>query len=71
MQGRHAKVIVRAIKVDASNTILEMRRKTKLSQSGVYKVLTALKNANIIRHIGPDKGGYWEIIANTSETQGE
>ena len=71
VQGRHAKVIVRAIKADASITILEMRRKTKLSQSGVYKVLTALKNANIIRHIGPDKGGYWEIIANTSETQGE
>ena len=48
-----------------------MCRKTKLSQSGVYKVLTALKNANIIRHVGPDKGGRWEIIANTSETQGE
>ena len=71
VQGRHAKVIVRAIKADASITILEMRRKTKLSQSGVYKVLTALKNANIIRHVGPDKGGHWEVIANTSETQGE
>ena len=48
-----------------------MRRKTKLSQSGVYKVLTALKNANIIRHVGPDKGGHWEVIANTDETRGE
>ena len=27
--------------------------------------------ANIIRHVGPAKGGRWEIIANTSETQGE
>lgn len=63
--GRHAKVIVRAIKADASITILEMRRKTKLSQSGVYKILTSLKNANIIRHVGPDKGGHWEVIANT------
>ena len=69
VQGRHAKVIVRAIKADASITILEMRRKTKLSQSGVYKVLTALKNANVIRHVGPDKGGHWEVIANMNEIQ--
>ena len=71
LKRRHAKVIVRAIRADASITILEMRRKTKLSQSGVYKILTALKNANIIRRVGPDKGGHWEVIANTDETQGE
>lgn len=69
VQGRHAKVIIRAIKADASITILEMCRKTRLSQSGVYKVLTSLKNANIIRHVGPDKGGHWEVIANTDEIQ--
>ena len=65
VQSKHAKVIVRAIRADASITILEMCRKTKLSPSGVYKVLTALKNANVIRHVGPDKGGHWEVIENT------
>ena len=68
VQSKHAKVIVRAIRADASITILEMCRKTKLSQSGVYKVLTALKNANVIRHVGPDKGGHWEVIENTEGT---
>lgn len=26
---------------------------------------------DIIRHVGPDKGGHWEVIANTNETRGE
>ena len=34
---------------DGSVTILELRRKTKLSQSGVYKILSALKVSGKIR----------------------
>lgn len=53
-------VITRAIESDGSVTILELRRKTKLSQSGVYKILSALKVSGKIRRVGPDKGGYWK-----------
>lgn len=55
-------VVTRAIESDGSVTILELRRKTKLSQSGVYKILSALKASGKIRRVGPDKGGYWEVI---------
>lgn len=55
-------VITRAIESDGSVTILEFRRKTKLSKSGVYKILSALKVSGKIRRVGPDKSGYWEVI---------
>lgn len=43
-------------------TIAEMMDATGLSQSGVKKVLRKLKDANLLRRIGPDKGGYWEVV---------
>lgn len=55
-------VITRAIESDDSVTILQLRRKSKLSQSGVYKILSALKVLGKIRRVGPIKGGYWELI---------
>lgn len=55
-------VITRAIESDDSVTILQLRRKSKLSQSGVYKILSALKVLGKIRRVGPTKGGYWELI---------
>lgn len=55
-------VITRAIESDGSVTILELRRKSKLSQSGVYEILSALKVSGKIRRVGPTKGGYWELI---------
>ena len=33
-----------------------------ISRDGVKYQINKLKRANIIRRIGPDKGGYWEII---------
>ena len=35
---------------------------TRLSRSGVSKVLMALKSAGVIRHNGPKNGGSWEIV---------
>jgi ATP-dependent DNA helicase RecG len=43
-------------------TIVELCRKTRLSTSGVYKTIAALKAADMVRRIGPTKGGYWEVI---------
>ena len=36
-----------------------------MSESGVKKVIRQLKDANLIRRVGPDKGGRWEIVKPT------
>ena len=61
-EGRNAKTIIRAIKANGHVTIVELCRKTRLSSSGVYKIIAALKKASKIRRIGPTKGGYWEVV---------
>jgi len=33
-----------------------------ISDRGVKKNISKLKSDGLIRRIGPDKGGYWEII---------
>ena len=43
-------------------TINELMQNANLSESGVKKVLRTLKSQNLIRRIGPDKGGHWEIV---------
>jgi len=43
-------------------TIAELMDATGLSSSGVKKVLRKLKDANLLRRIGPDKGGHWEVV---------
>ena len=43
-------------------TILDLCRKTRLSTSGVYKIIAALKAASKICRVGPTKGGYWEVV---------
>jgi len=60
-EGRNAKTIIRAIKANGHVTIVELCRKTRLSTSGVYKIIAALKKASMIRRIGPTKGGFWEV----------
>jgi len=60
--GRNAIIIIRAIKANGHVTIVELCRKTRLSTSGVYKIIAALKKASMIRRIGPTKGGCWEVI---------
>ncbi|UKK80535.1 putative DNA binding domain-containing protein [Segatella bryantii] len=34
-----------------------------LSERQVQRIMTKLKEQSVIRRIGPDKGGHWEIIA--------
>ena len=61
-EGRNAKVIVRAMRANGRVTILDLCRKTRLSTSGVYKIIAALKAASKIRRVGPTKGGCWEVV---------
>ncbi|MBQ7623433.1 MAG: winged helix-turn-helix transcriptional regulator, partial [Bacteroidales bacterium] len=42
-------------------TLAELANATGLSVAGVKKNIRKLKDANLIRRIGPDKGGHWEV----------
>ena len=43
-------------------TMAEIANATGLSVAGVKKNIRKLKDANLIRRVGPDKGGHWEVI---------
>ena len=43
-------------------TIKEMTELLGLSRRGVEEQMKSLKSKGIIRRVGPDKGGHWEII---------
>ncbi len=43
-------------------TRAELAPQVGLSESGVKKQLRKLQNEGILKRIGPDKGGHWEII---------
>ena len=61
-EGRNAKIIVRAMRANGRVTILDLCRKTRLSTSGVYKIIAALKAASKIHRVGSTKGGHWEVV---------
>jgi len=42
-------------------TIDEIIKETKLSRSGIKKIINKLKSDGKIKRIGPDKGGHWEV----------
>ena len=42
-------------------TMAEIANATGLSVAGVKKNIRKLKDANLVRRVGPDKGGHWEV----------
>ena len=43
-------------------TTQEMAKKLGISRRAVAKQIARLQEDNIIRRVGADKGGHWEII---------
>ena len=41
---------------------MELSELCNISQDGIKWQLKKMQKENIIRRVGPDKGGYWEII---------
>ena len=54
--------IMRFISENPQITTNQLAELTNLSIAGVEKNLRQLKEQNLIRRIGPDKGGHWEVI---------
>lgn len=43
-------------------TTSHLAKQAGLSVSGVEKIVRQLKQARLLKRIGPDKGGRWEVI---------
>jgi predicted HTH transcriptional regulator len=54
-------IILLLIKENNHIAINELSEKTKLSQSGVKKILKKLKDENRLIRVGSLKGGHWQI----------
>ncbi len=54
--------ILNAIKENKNITVIEIAKKSNISRKSVLENISKLKQKNLIRRIGPDKGGYWEIL---------
>lgn len=56
--------ILQLIREDAKISSTAMAKQLGINRSAVSKHLKALKDANVIRREGPDKGGIWVIITH-------
>ena len=56
------KNIFEFIKNNPAATIYEMQMFAGLSSGGIRKAIHRLKTEKLLRHVGPDKGGHWEVI---------
>ena len=59
--------VVELILESANITVAKIVAKLGLSREGVRKSIKRLKLAGIIRRIGPDKGGHWEVVGTENE----
>lgn len=42
--------------------VLELRKMLKVTDKTVKRDLDKLKKSGLLRRVGPDKGGYWEVV---------
>ena len=54
--------ILALLRSEPSTTRVELARRIGLTPDGVKYHLAKLKSAGTIRHVGPTKSGYWEIL---------
>lgn len=60
--SKTTRMILELIKQNASITRKEMAERCGISINGIKWQIRQLQEYNIIRRIGPNKGGHWEII---------
>ena len=63
----NAQKILDVISTDKSITIAKLEVELNLGHTTLKKILREMQNENIIRRVGPDKGGHWEVIEQEKE----
>lgn len=61
--GENQKRMLEFIRVDKNITIPELAEKLGISSTAVENNIAKLKEKGVVRRVGPDKGGHWEIVA--------
>ena len=61
------RAIISAIRLNPKVTAAEIAMKLGVSSRAVEKRIKTLRENGVIRRIGGDKGGYWEVIENGTE----
>ncbi|MCR5065138.1 MAG: HTH domain-containing protein, partial [Bacteroidales bacterium] len=61
---KSSQIILELITKNPQITLSELADKLNMTRRGIDKNIKKLKEQGIIRRIGPDKGGYWEIISS-------
>ena len=57
-----ADLLMEIMRADPKITFAQMEENLGISRSAIQKHIVRLKDAQLIRRIGPDKGGHWEVI---------
>ena len=71
VQQKSSQKIVKMIQQNNMITTQEMADKLGISRRAVAKQISILQTNSVIRRIGPDKGGYWEIVDNGESNKGK
>jgi ATP-dependent DNA helicase RecG len=56
------KLIIEAMKNNKSITIKELSHIVGIAEKNIENNIKVLKEAGLIKRVGPTKGGYWEVI---------
>ena len=59
---KNSQKIINMIQLNNTITTQEMADKLGITRRAVAKHIALLQAQKIIRRVGPDKGGYWEIV---------
>ena len=65
-KGNVVENILASISKNSTISTKKLAAMCSLSERQVQRIMTKLKEQGVIRRIGPDKGGHWEIIAPQS-----
>ena len=62
------KIILELLQKDNKISIRELAEQLQMTSKTIQRDLDKLKEKNVIRRVGPDKGGHWEIVCPTYTT---
>jgi len=65
--GENELAIAKEISKDPKITISELSQIVGISTTAIENNITKLKEKGILKRIGPDKGGYWEVNQENRE----
>ena len=58
---KNQKIILKRMSRNSKITILELSKIVGISNSKIKENIAKLKQKSLLKRIGPDKGGYWEV----------